>query len=293
MARPMAEGAAKAVREETGRLAAPDGVELFWREWLPAEGRARAAILFAHGAGEHSGRYQAFGRYFASRGIPVLAFDLRGLGQSGGRRGHVDSFSDYVRDLLLFRARLAERHPGAKVVLAGHSTGGLLALAAAEGRGEAFDAVVASAPALELSMKVPGWKATLGRMLAKVAPRLTMTNEINAADLARNPEVGRRYVADPHVCKLVSTRWFVEFVATQARVMAEAGKVARPVFILQGTDDRLVRAEASRAFYERLGSIPKSFRHMEGFYHELFQEDQREEVFALILEWLRGQGLAG
>jgi len=51
--------------------------------------------------------------------------------------------------------------------------------------------------------------------------------------------------------------------------------------------------EASRAFYDRLGDIPKAFRFMEGFYHELFQEDDRGEVFALIEEWLTGLGLAG
>ncbi len=289
------ESAEGEVRTESGRVEALDGVELFWREWGPPGsapgGRQQAVILFVHGAGEHSGRYEDFGRYFASRGVPVVAYDHRGLGRSGGPRGHVDRFSDYISDLMLLRDFASGRYPGAGVILVGHSMGGLISLAAAEAYPEAFAAVVVSGPCLGLAVKVPGWKAFLGRVMARVFPRLTMANEIDPGVLARNPEVGRRYMSDPHVCRVVSAGWFVELLRAMEETNGGADRIRAPVFILQGTADRLVDPSASRAFFERLADVPKEFRFLEGFYHELFQEDERHEVFSLIEDWLVTRGL--
>jgi len=299
--------AAGSVTVETGRLEGPDGLAFFWREWAapsPAAARAaqaaqtaQTAILFVHGLGEHSGRYEAFGRYFAQRALPVLAFDLRGHGQSGGPRGHVSRFDDYVRDVMFFRELVVGRHPGSKVVLAGHSMGGLIALATAEAHGEAFAAVVASAPLLGIAVKVPGWKTALGRIMAGLAPGLSLTNEIDPAFLARNPEVGRRYKADPLVGDRVTARWFVETNRAMAKTIAEAQKLTIPALLLQGTADRLVSPEATRAFADKLAGGDSAgrtvaFRSFDGWYHELFQEDERETAFAAIREWLAGLGLA-
>lgn len=282
--------AEQAVKMETGRVQGPGGVEFFWRQWSgPKTGRR--AILLVHGLGEHCGRYGSFGEYFASRGVPVLSFDLRGHGQSGGARGHLDEFDDYVGDVLFFRERLASRFPGEKPALVGHSLGGLIALATVQARGDAFSAIVASAPLLGIAVKVPGWKAALGKFLAGVLPRFSMTNEINPAFLSRNPEVGRKYAADPDVGNKVSAGWFVQNLEGMARVNANAAKVAIPAFILQGTEDRLVSVEATRAFFASLGDIPKAYKEFEGFYHELFQEDERDQVFGFIWDWLVQRGL--
>ncbi len=275
----------------TGKVLGPGNVEFLWREWSVPGGTPKTFILFVHGVGEHSGRYGEFGRFFTSRGVPVVSFDLRGFGQSGGPRGHVDRFSDYVDDVMFFRDWAQARYPGAAAILVGHSLGGLIALTTAEAHGSSFAAVIVSAPALGLAFKVPGWKVLLGRAAARLAPRLTVTNELNPAHLARNPEVGRRYVADPLVTNRVSAGWYAAFTQAMADAMAEAGRLTIPTLILQGTDDRMVDPQASRAFYERLGDGPKAFRSWEGFYHELFQEDEREQVFAAMWEWMKGQRL--
>jgi len=282
---------ASEARSGTGQAVNPEGVALLWREWLAGRAKPEAAILFVHGAGEHSGRYEDFGRYFASRGIPVVAYDQRGLGRSGGVRGHVGRFEDYVRDVMFFRDRLGERYPEAKAVLVGHSMGGLIALAAAEAHGEAFAAVIASGPLLGLAVDVPGWKAALGRFMAAVAPTFTMANEIDPGVLARNPEVGRRYAADRDVCRKVSAGWFVQILRGMAETNARAAGLSIPTFILQGTEDRLVDPQASRAFFDRMSETRKEFRFLKGFYHELFQEDEREEVFGLIESWLKAHVL--
>jgi lysophospholipase len=280
------------VRTETGRLPGPGGTELFWREWAPVGGPQTGVVLvFVHGAGEHSGRYDDFGRFFASRGYPVLALDLPGLGRSGGPRGHIDRFADYIESVLAAREQALTKHPDRRPVIVGHSMGGLIALSVVEEHPRAFGAAVVSSPCLALAVKVPGWKTALAKVIGRLIPRLTMGNEIDPATLARNPEVGRRYAADPDVCRVASAGWYLELVGAMDRTRARAGLIEVPVLILQGTEDRLVDPEAVRAFADSLGDIGKEFRAYAGLYHELFQEDQRWDIFAAVLAWLEASGL--
>ena len=95
---------------------AMDGTKLLVRRWAPT-GDPWARMLLVHGAGEHSGRYERTGGLFAEAGIDVTAFDLRGCGGSGGRRGDVERWDDFLddtaidaRDGPLRRVRLGGRH---------------------------------------------------------------------------------------------------------------------------------------------------------------------------------------
>ena len=71
-------------------------------------GRARRgrSVLLVHGLGEHSGRYEHVGDQLTGAGLEVAAYDHRGMGGSGGRRGDVERWSQYHDDL---GERLADR----------------------------------------------------------------------------------------------------------------------------------------------------------------------------------------
>jgi len=287
-------------RETEGRITGRDGVALFYRSYVPglrAEDDARtlgegpgtgprAILAVAHGAGEHSGRYVAFARRYAGRGLAVYALDFRGLGQSGGRRGHVRSFSEFLDDYDALIALARRENPGLPVVAYGHSMGGLIVLLhGVEGR-PGVAAVIASAPAIALNLRVPPAKLALARVAARVWPTFSQGNEIDPGLLARNPEVGRAYAADPLVCKVVSAGWFLAFVEAMAKVAGGAVRFTRPCLILQGTADKLVDPAASRAFFEAAGSSDKTYRSYDGLYHELHNEDERETVFGDVDRWL-------
>ncbi len=81
----------------TEQLLAADGVGLLMRRWDCPNPRAR--MLLIHGLGEHSGRYEHVGDFFADRGFDITAFDLRGHGASGGNRIDIESFQQYLDDV--------------------------------------------------------------------------------------------------------------------------------------------------------------------------------------------------
>ena len=84
-----------------------DGTDLLVRHWPADEaeaggawaGRPWASVLLVHGLGEHSGRYEHVGDQLTGAGLEVAAYDHRGMGGSGGRRGDVERWSQYHDDL--------------------------------------------------------------------------------------------------------------------------------------------------------------------------------------------------
>ena len=169
-----------------------DGVTQLQRRWRPVAGAAKSAIVMVHGLGEHSGSYEHTGRFLAEHGHDVVAFDNRGFGQSGGRRGHIDRFKIYlddVEDLVVERRQL-----GPPVVLLGHSLGGLIAASYLVDDRPSPDVLVLSAPALAANL--PRWKRVAAPIMARLAPKLFVPTDFEASILTRDPEIQPTYAAD-------------------------------------------------------------------------------------------------
>src|SRR4051794_38704045 len=103
------------------------GSTLHTRQWEP-DGPVRAVIGLVHGLGEHSGRYGHVAARLTDAGYAVCAFDLRGHGASGGRRGDT-RFEAAFADIDRLLADAADRYPERPLFLYGHSLGGLLVIA--------------------------------------------------------------------------------------------------------------------------------------------------------------------
>ncbi|WP_083341937.1 alpha/beta hydrolase [Mycobacterium talmoniae] len=109
----------------TGVLTADDGTPLAWQVWDP-DNPPRASIVFLHGGAEYGRRYPRLITALVSCGWAVVAPDLRGHGRSGGRRGGLKRFSDYLDDLALILDLARRRGGGVPLFLVGYSLGGLI-----------------------------------------------------------------------------------------------------------------------------------------------------------------------
>src|SRR4029077_15482027 len=122
--------------------------------------------------------------------------DLRGHGRSGGVRGFVPRFADYLSDLELFLARIDEIQPAPGEVpriLLGHSLGGLIALDFVLTHPAAFDALAVSSPFLKPAIEVPWLKASLAALASKLAPTLLTPSEIDSRGLSHDPAIVAAY----------------------------------------------------------------------------------------------------
>ena len=265
----------------TSSIAAADGTPLLVRRWSPASD-GWAHLLLVHGLAEHSGRYERTGRLLADAGIDVTAFDLRGHGGSGGRRGDVERWTDYLDDIGVRLATVRTEAASRPVVLLAHSYGGLISTDYVLSGRPAPDLLVLSAPALDDGL--PRWQHMVVPMLARILPTLALKNAWSPEVLSRDPEVGRLAQLDPGSPDRSTLRLGAFGFAAQERVRETLPQLAVPALVFHGSDDRLVPPTATEPF-ERLSGVTR--RVYPGLRHESLNEPEGPQVVADVVAWLR------
>jgi len=277
------------IRRIEGRFEPTRRRSLFSRAWVPHE--VDRALVVVHGFGEHCGRYEETASWFARRGSAVHAYDQQGHGMTAGRRGHIDSFESVLDDLEAFIDQVRNQYPDdLPLVLVGHSWGGLVVTSFACEREPDIDLLVASAAALSLSPDLSRLKIAMAGVLKNLLPRFSMDAGLDVQGLSRDPDVVQRYVDDPLVHGRSSTTFAAESIEATRRTAASASSVLVPMLMLHGVDDPLCLCSGSRAFYEQLphDEVPGSeLRTYPGLLHEIFNEPEREEVYADLLAWIQ------
>jgi alpha-beta hydrolase superfamily lysophospholipase len=128
----------------------------------------------------------------------------------------------------------------------------------------------------------------MGKIMSSLAPGLTMGNELDVADLTHNLEIVELQRNDPYNHGKISTRAFVEFINTQKEVLEKAKYLKMPILIMHGDKDKLAALSGSKDFYAAVGSKEKLLKIYEGFYHEIFNELDRDRVIKDLVKWLDG-----
>ena len=266
-----------------GFISSPDGTRLAYRAWPAPDAKITFAVL--HGHGEHGGRYERFASGMAAYNMATSAVDLRGHGESGGQRGHVDSWSQWIDDAAEFVSHV-ERESTGEVVPLGHSLGGVVLLSTIlAGRLSHARRFIVSSPALQLKVKVPAWKTSLGSVTSSITPRLSMSTNLDPRTVSRIPEVVEAYRNDPLVHSKMSSRLYSGWQGAAKDNLEHAGEIKLPFLILAGTADRLIDPAGSEELHRRAPAM-STLRLLEGRYHEPFNDLGSDEVFATIAEWL-------
>ncbi len=263
---------------------ASDGIEIYGQCWL-TDAKPKAVIGIVHGMGEHSGRYAHVAAYLVENDYSVIAYDHRGHGKSGGKRGHTPSYDlllDGIANLLTQADTIA---PGAPKFIYGHSMGGNLVLNYALRRKPAIAGVIASSPWLKLAFEPPKFEVALGRFVNNIFPGFTQSTKLDVNAISRDKKVVDAYVNDPLVHDKISARFFVEVYAAAAWALEHASEMKLPLLLFHGTEDQLTSPEGSKEFAEKVKENC-TFRLWDGFYHETHNEPEKEEVLKYIATWL-------
>lgn len=271
---------------ESGWVSMADGIALRTRTWRRRAGASpRGCVLIVHGIGEHSGRYADTAERLNAWGFDVIAFDQFGHGDSPGRRGTLTTPTRLLDDLATMVDHVREGVAASRaLILLGHSMGGaLVARFVAEGI-RPVEGVVLSSPALASGMRP--WQRVLARVLARIAPGLTIANGLPSGRISHDEAVVAAYRADPKVHDRVSGR-LAQFVdAAGPAVLAAASRWSIPTLLLYAGDDYLVDADGSRRFAREVPSSVVVVREFPAHYHELFNERDRTPVFETLRSWL-------
>ncbi len=310
------------------------GDEVFVHAWVPpgtvptAITRAnavRAVVLVAHGMAEHGARYARFGEALSARGYAVYAPDHRGHGRTAGSDDRLgwagaDGWNGMVRDLERLLDLAREVHPGAPLVLFGHSMGSVLAQRVAQRRGGELAGLILSgtmsaAPGLSLAIAAasalalgPGARrpslllkqrfAEFNRPFASGATDgAAATDPTGFEWLSRDEAEVRKYADDPWCGFAFSNRLTLDMLRGYGDVWKPANEARLPkelpVLLFAGERDPVgdetvaVRALAER--YRALGLRGVRTAFYPDARHETLNETNRNEVVRDVLGWLDGQ----
>ncbi len=268
------------------RFIAYDKNVIFYRK-VASQGQPKAILFLIHGLGEHGGRYLPSACFFSSLGIECWIPDLRGFGESGGKRGYTDGLWEYKADFKVLYGLAERAHAGVPIFLMGHSFGGLLTvLFLKQCRPVHLKGLILSSPLLGVALPIPIWQSLLAKTASLLLPTLTQNSGVKTEFLTHDPDMRLLREQDPLIHSKISARLYTEFLQGITEAFKTAPQIQTPMLILQAGDDRIVSKPKTQLFYQRLSSADKELHFYDGWYHELLNEVQRQAVFEKISGWL-------
>ncbi len=252
-------------------------VKIFYRVDKVLEGKA--GVIFVHGICEHLGRYEYLKDCFNEEDYNVYRFDLRGHGKSEGRRGYLRDFDEYLSDLDIFVNLV--KNENKKIILIGHSMGGLIATAYACKYPDKMDLLVLSGAC----NVCPRSAIALKYLPYNILGKLKYINRLGSG-VCSDTKVVEAYEKDELVLKKVSYRLLGNaFIRGTRYVANNISKITCPTLVLHGEKDGIVVKETGEWTYNHLKCKDKKIKIYEGMYHEIFNEVEKDKVIEDVLDW--------
>lgn len=271
------------MRIEEFKIKASDRINLYIKCWLPQD-QPEGVIILVHGLGEHINRYNQWAIRFSNTGWAVVGMDLRGHGQSDGKRG-ASNYQAYLNDIDSVFNVVRKKFGIIPVVLYGHSMGGNLALGYEISRKPDISRLIVTSPWLKLSNPPANWLLFLANFLVKLIPNFVISNRINPSFLSHEKNVVDAYKRDPLVHNRISISSFLQMQEWASVILKNKHKVNIPLLLLHGSDDKITSWRGSCIFARETSESTK-YKLWDSCNHELHNEFCSEDVFNYISLWL-------
>lgn len=261
-----------------------DNITIYQKSWIP-DPHLKAIIVLIHGVGEHISRYEHLARYFCSQRYLVTGIDLRGHGNSGGRRGDTPSYERLLDDIHQFVEKIMGKYVRIPIFIYGHSMGANLVINYLIRDKPSIRGAVFSSPGLKPRSIGPKWKLPVARFLNLLLPRISLSNEVDVDGLSRDKRVVENYKNDPLVHNRITLRMGLSVIDAGKYAVKQAKEISVPSLLLLGTDDRIVDLEVNREFSANLISQHETIEYSK-LYHELHNEPESAVVLKDIQQWM-------
>lgn len=292
-------------------LHSPDGHTIHGTRWI-GEGNIIGVIQLFHGLGEHHLRYERFARAATAQDLVVVAHDHRGHGADCEELGYFadkEGWQRLIDDGLLVTDMIREQHEGAPIALLGHSMGSYIAQYFAMLHGDRLAGLILSASTWPQKVQlIPG------RVLARLEAwrigahgKSRLLDKLGIGDfnkpfepartefdwLSRDEDEVDAYVADslcggPYTCGL-----WLDLMGGLMKIGSDKAlqriRSDLPLLLTGGADDPVGgdRGITKLAMhYAQSGHGRLSVKIYANARHEMFNETNRDEFTAYVLNWV-------
>lgn len=266
----------------------PHGLKYFYQHWILSN--PKALVVFVHDLGDHIGRYGEFISRLTQSGFACALFDQCGHGRSEGKRGHVESFSDWVNDLSSFvqfsqMAVLVET----PLFIIGMGLGGLVGINFLLSHTTHVSGMVTLSATISPTLRLPSWKKKLIKKFGRLIPEKTIHSGIQISDLTRDEKELELLKKDNFYHDRLTLNAMLEIKRNLELVMAMPHRIHLPMFMIAGGDDTICDPDGTRQFAMRLSTPDKKYHICPGSMHDLLHDTSRVDVMDDIVLWIEKQ----
>ena len=242
----------------------------------------KASIVIVHGLAEHLGRYDALTKELNTLGYNVYRFDNQGHGRSGGTKGYLKDFNQFIDDADIIVEKAVSEGKGLPVFMLGHSMGGFITCGYGIKYPGKLSGQILSGAAV---MQLPLFEA-FKSIDFEADPFEKIPNDLSDL-ICRDKEIVKAYDNDPLVLKETCQKLLGEVFVNGAKwIMDNIHKYNYPCLILHGGNDQIAVPQASEFMYKNISSEDKKIKIYDGFFHEILNEIGKEEVVKDINTWI-------
>lgn len=279
----------------TFQFPSANGVQVTAYRWDPA-GEPAGIAQITHGMGEHAQRYGPLAAALNGIGLVVYAQDHRGHGATGNANGGLgelgeNGWAELVNDIGRLSDHAVDEHPGVPLLLIGHSMGSFAVQQYLIDNSDRISACMLSGTAA-IDLLAAG--LDLDQPLDLAAFNAPFEQRTGFEWLSRDPAEVDLYVEDP-LCGFgldAANGKAMFLAAARPADPTEAAKIRSdlPLYIAVGTADpvngALALVEPLVQRYEAAGLTDVTLVTYDGARHEIFNETNRDQVFADLIAWI-------
>ncbi len=262
-----------------------DKIKIFIHTW---DCGSSDIVFCIHGLAGHGRYYDRIALEFNRLNVSVFAIDLRGHGQSDGKRGDIPHFGYHVKDIHRAISEVTKRFPGKNVHILGESMGSVVAVLYAQVNKEKVRSLILVSPVMRPYLRIALLEVARFVVALLTMPFARVVPLIGREHLAtRDPEFFRILREDPLYITHASVRYMIALRYSMWKAFRHAQKIRIPTYIMHGTRDLITDHRASYDFFYRLSSQDKSIDVISRVYHSMLFDPKAVLVVKKIVDWVK------
>lgn len=269
------------------KLTCSDGIQRDIHIWEPQQ--PRAVFLTVHGGMDHGGNYVNPALYLKEHGFATVAHDQHGHDMK--RTVYIPRFDVFLDDLDLMLEWVQRNYSGIPIFFLSQSMGGLITTHYGIRRFKGDPLVrgfITSSPYYVNAIKTPKIVEKMAGVLSVLTPKMVVPIEDLLMHITHDEAIYNRHREDERdgvIASKATARFAAELLKAQAWIPEHISEWEHPMLVIVAGDDKIANADATLELLKLID--PKWLTEIcypENF-HENFNEVNREEVFARIVEW--------
>jgi len=276
-----------------------DGDHLDYRKWLPSN-TVKRVLVCTHGICGIDNDFDGLAKFLLSKdkNTALYAYNTRSQGHDPvkNRRGDIADVTEWYRDLERFSSLIRKDHPEAEIIWFGESMGSMITLNSyafwiTKNNGVApCDRLILSAPVINLRSQMKPWQEFALTLGNGIHPSYRVSLNTLAGGHAKEITNGVNHdeaTNNPYYVDSFTLRFLKKFGMEVDKMQHSICKVHSPVAIFHGGNDFFSGKQSVEAFLQKSPThTPSDLYHYPNAYHLMLYDDEREKIFADILNWL-------